>query len=245
MKYCWDVRPLDYSHWYIDNNRLKLIIHKSELNDVNEITLFYQLANPIILKNGQQGYKAPQSINIFKDGDLVIRGLHNKRYNLDNTNIINLSEEVEAIDYVRAEIDGQVQQLDYTLTNSTTITLTEPYSGYVQIKGYLPSKRYINPNIKASLSTSIGATIKKNTEVIDEINRQLFNEYRDNELIIMNHEQEINSLKQQIKTITSSMTTRSINNSISSLESDSLGNGKSISSFKKTINKVLPWKKNQ
>ncbi|GKX29205.1 hypothetical protein SH1V18_16850 [Vallitalea longa] len=152
-------------------SELKLYF-KSLFDSGNPLIVYYQLAEPEIIHHGEQGYQAPSPLPAYQNGDLLVIPKHHKKYLIKNGVTITLDEEICDLDYARTEINGKVVDLDCTLeSDGKTVTIPET-TGWVDIKGTVPSKNCLNPEICADMPANLGTITSANTTSIANLQQK-------------------------------------------------------------------------
>lgn len=126
------------------------------------ITLNYQLAQPEIIQDGQQEFKAPSPIQAYHNGDLIQYATSIKQVKLTDTNTILMDE--KCIEIVELESNGT--KLSGQLgSDGKTITLDNNHTGIVYAKCKRDPSTYLNVQLVAVHTPSNIEAIPKDQAV--------------------------------------------------------------------------------
>lgn len=153
-------------------------------NDLTGKEIYYELAQPFSIEDGKKGYKAPSHLPARENGDLVVIPKYKKKYLINSSTTITLDEEINEIDYVRTEIDGEVVDLGCTLeADGKTITLDQPLNGWADTKGTIPDKNCLYPIVKGDIPVNMKAVIESLLLAVSILQAKL-REYEEKQLLI-------------------------------------------------------------
>ncbi len=137
-----------YVNLYIDKSKLStpdLTGFKTWLS-VNLPKVYYELKQPEIIEDSQQGYKAPSHIQAYQNGDLVQYATSTKQVKLNNTNTIVMDE--KCIEIVELKANGE--NISGTLgSDGKTITLDSNQTSIVYAKCKRDPSTYLNVQLVA------------------------------------------------------------------------------------------------
>ncbi|MES1919150.1 hypothetical protein MHBO_001014 [Bonamia ostreae] len=188
-----------YAH-YINPGNYVFTFPLNTYADVNEAKadligtiVYYQLAQPATIHDGEQGYQAPTSIKTFKNGNLTQIGTHEKIYTLSNQDTITVPQkliDIDSRDYGVWELDKNQQALNkisgVTLSSDgLTLTLPSSIDKSVLVKAELDPGVYLNNELHGNVPSNIGTAIGTNSDAIAKINKEINRINNELDLIIV------------------------------------------------------------
>lgn len=145
----------------------------------DDLTLYYQLETPFTLKDGENGYKAPSSLQSFQGGDLVIMPVNSETSSYNDRITIRKSsmpiERLTKVNKLRAGVETLVDiSKVHVASDGLSFTIDGAENGDIYTYNYeYPSSMFINPTIKFSTPINREGQVNSTIDALDKQNKQI------------------------------------------------------------------------
>ncbi|GKX27847.1 hypothetical protein SH1V18_03270 [Vallitalea longa] len=180
----FDDTPWDNSH--IPTTSEIQSYFKSLHDNGNPLIVRYQLENPEVINDGEQGFKFPSPLPAYQNGDLVQIPTTIKEIHLNNENTIVMDfkciEILELIDSDGNTLNGVIGD------DKVTITLDNKYTGVVHSKCRRDPSTCLNIIPNGLIPGNVNKRVEQNTLGITDLNKDFDKEEKINDMVLLEHE---------------------------------------------------------
>lgn len=167
---------------------LRISKSRLETNDVagfkkwlknNPVIVYYQLATPLTVEDGEQDYKAPSSLQAYPNGDLVIMPVNTETNTYtDKISVQRTSMPIERITKINKIKAGTKTIVDLNkvqiASDGLSFTIEGAAKGDIYTYSYeYPSSKFINPIVKFSTPINREGQVNSTIDALDKQNKQI------------------------------------------------------------------------